>query len=243
MDRRFNGRAVQGHRSTSGAAMPGNQGSLAGRGWIVTGQPGKGTSGQGYRATCGRTWCPSRLLLGGLVGTAACRDHADLHRVTSFLLCSERQTSSWGLMGNGKRREVLDGLGQRRSNPCLAKVASVQAHQERDSIGVGHHHRHHQHRSTAAAAAAAARRGAASWRRQVQGGVEENFGGVLKDLGSHIPSHPTCSNTGLPFAVYKNNPGRSLLPVMGSTASTFRKRVPLPASRVRELWGVDGSRP
>lgn len=176
--------------------MPGNQGSLAGRGWIVTGQPGKGTSGQGYRATCGRTWCPSRLLLGGLVGTAACRDHADLHRVTSFLLCPERQTSSWGLMGNGKRHEALDGLGQRRSNPCLVKVASVQAHQERDSVGVGRHYSSSSD-TTITITIISTESTEAQQQQQLVGelragggrckvGSRKYFGGVSKDLGRKL---------------------------------------------------------
>lgn len=51
--------------------------------------------------------------------------------------------------------------------------------------------------------------------RQVEGGVQENFGkfGGVIEVGTcpggaasgaaraHIPTHPTCSDTGLPFAV------------------------------------------
>lgn len=80
----------------------------------------------------------------------------------------------------------------------------------------------HPSSSSAAYPGAAQVRAGDGW---YQGGVEENFGGVItvprkEALGpcllcpvqAHIASHPTCSNTGMPFAVYKNNPGRSFLP-------------------------------
>lgn len=74
----------------------------------------------------------------------------------------------------------------------------------------------------------AAYRGAAQVRPAVAGGVRwgpESFGGVTKvqlvPRKEALLTHPTCSNTGLLFAVYKYNPGRSSLPVVlvGSTLS------------------------
>lgn len=96
-------------------------------------------------------------------------------------------------MGNGKRREALDGLGQRRSNPCLVKVASVQAHQERDSAGVG---RHYSSSSVTTITITIISTGAQQQQQLVgelragggrcKVGSRKYFGGVSKDLGRKL---------------------------------------------------------